>query len=74
VLELRINNLIEESVLAGCRGDHKKGLELAKEAANKEKSLMKLKDQSGTNEGHDWDITFSVNKLRKILPVVISKF
>lgn len=59
-LEERINRLIEDSVLSRCKGDHRKGLELAKEAANKEKALMKLKEQSGSNEGHDWDITFSV--------------
>jgi intraflagellar transport protein 88 len=59
-LEEKINQVIEESVLAGCKGDHRKGLELAKEAANKEKALMKLKEQAGSNEGHDWDITFAV--------------
>jgi len=59
-LEEKINKLIEGSVLLGCKGDSKKALELARDASNKEKSLMKLKEQSGANEGHDWDLTFSV--------------
>jgi len=59
-LEEKINDLVEQSVLAGCKNDTKKALDLAKEAANKERSLIRLKEQAGANEGHDWDITFSV--------------
>ena len=59
-LEQKINDLIEQSILRGCEGDSKKAMELAKDAAHKEKSLMRLKEQAGVNEGHDWDITFSV--------------
>lgn len=59
-LEEKINDLVEQSVLIGCKGDSKKALDLAKEAANKERSLIRLKEQAGVNEGHDWDITFSV--------------
>jgi intraflagellar transport protein 88 len=59
-LEEKIYQLIEDSAVAGFRGDHKKALQLAKDASSKEKSLMKLKEQAGTNEGHDWDLTFSV--------------
>lgn len=51
---------MEQSVLISCKGDSKRALELAKESANKERSLIRLKEQSGTHEGHDWDITFSV--------------
>ncbi len=62
-LEERISMLIEQSVLASCTSYFKKALDHAKEAQHKEKSLLKLREQAGVAESHDWDISFSVRSL-----------
>ncbi|XP_063223516.1 intraflagellar transport protein 88 homolog isoform X2 [Bacillus rossius redtenbacheri] len=59
-LERRITELIEESCLAGGRGESKAALELAKEASAKERSLIRLHEQAGLSESHNLDLTFSV--------------
>ena len=59
-LEEKISMLIEDSVLSSCKGNYKKALDHAKEAQQKEKSLLKLREQAGVAESHDWDISFSV--------------
>lgn len=52
--------MIEESCLANSRGEFKLGLEKAKEASSKEKSLIRQREQAGLTEAHNLDLTFSV--------------
>src|SRR5699024_7697111 len=61
-LEAQINRLLEESVNAADRRDYPTALELAKDAVAKERSLGRMKEQSGLLEqfGHSSDLTFAV--------------
>jgi intraflagellar transport protein 88 len=62
LLEKKINDLIEESCLAAFRKESNLALEKAKEAVSKERSLSRMKDQSGLAEtiAPNSDLTFSV--------------
>ncbi|KAJ8868875.1 hypothetical protein PR048_030416 [Dryococelus australis] len=59
-LERRITELIEESCLANSRFEDKVALDLAKEASAKERSLIRLQEQTGLSESHNMALTFSV--------------
>ncbi|XP_074034344.1 intraflagellar transport protein 88-like protein nompB isoform X4 [Leptinotarsa decemlineata] len=52
--------LVEESCIAQCEGDFRKALTKAKEASNKERSLIRLQEQSGLGEHHNIDLTYAV--------------
>ncbi|KAK3914387.1 Intraflagellar transport protein 88-like protein [Frankliniella fusca] len=58
--ERRIMELIEESCFANKSGDMRLALERAKEASSKERSLIRIQDQSGLSDTHNLDLTFSV--------------
>ncbi|XP_067008666.2 intraflagellar transport protein 88 homolog isoform X2 [Anabrus simplex] len=52
--------LIEESCLTNSRGEMKAALDKAKEASTKERSLIRMQEQTGLSENHNLDLTFSV--------------
>lgn len=52
--------LIEESAIAQCAGDNKKALFKAKEASNKERSLIRFQEQAGLDD-HNSDLTYVVS-------------
>ncbi|XP_018320966.1 intraflagellar transport protein 88 homolog isoform X2 [Agrilus planipennis] len=58
--ESKIMELVEESCLASSGGNHRKALEKAKEASNKERSLIRMQEQSGLGDSHNLDLTYSV--------------
>lgn len=47
-IEREINKLIEDSAISSIKGNHVEALEKAKEAANKEKQLRRLRESTGT--------------------------
>lgn len=53
--------LIEQSCTASCKGDHRKALSKAKEASNKERSLIRMQEQAGLGDHHNIDLTYAVN-------------
>lgn len=59
---MKIMQLIEESCIASSEGDYKKGLVKAKEASNKERSLIRMQEQSGLGDHHNMDLTYSVSE------------
>lgn len=59
-LEKRINDLVDEACMAEARGDYQLGLEKAKDASNKERSLIRMQEQAGLNDSHNIDLTFLV--------------
>lgn len=59
-LEKRINDLIDEACMAEANGNYQLGLEKAKDASNKERSLIRMQDQAGLNDSHNIDLTFLV--------------
>ncbi|XP_017786261.1 PREDICTED: intraflagellar transport protein 88 homolog [Nicrophorus vespilloides] len=60
VQELKIMQLVEESCLASSEGNNRKALSKAKEASNKERSLIRMQEQSGLGDHHNMDLTYSV--------------
>lgn len=52
--------LVEESCIAQCSGDNRKALSKAKEASNKERSLIRFQEQSGLGD-HNSELTYVVN-------------
>lgn len=62
-LEKRIHDLVDEACLAEASGDTQLGLEKAKEASYKERSLIRMQEQAGLNDSHNIDLTFLVNHL-----------
>lgn len=52
--------LVEESCIAQCEGDLRKALTKAKEASNKERSLIRTQAQSGLSDHHNIDLTYAV--------------
>lgn len=52
--------LIEEACIASCDGDVRKALSKAKEASNKERSLIRMQEQAGLGDQHSMDLTYSV--------------
>ena len=59
-IEREINKLIEDSAMASVRGSHSEALERAKEAANKEKQLRKLRESSGGEDAVNPELTYCV--------------
>lgn len=61
-LEKKVNDLLEESILAGQRGDKKLALDKAKDAVSKEKTLTKQKERMPVAEGIaiNLDLSFAV--------------
>ncbi|XP_043104333.1 intraflagellar transport protein 88 homolog isoform X6 [Puntigrus tetrazona] len=60
ILEKKVNDLIEESCLAHARGDLQLSLEKAKEAGRKERALVRQREQTGTSDHINLDLTYSV--------------
>uniref|UniRef100_A0A671RUI4 Intraflagellar transport 88 homolog n=1 Tax=Sinocyclocheilus anshuiensis TaxID=1608454 RepID=A0A671RUI4_9TELE len=60
ILEKKVNDLIEESCLAHARGDLQLFLEKAKEAGRKERALVRQREQTGTADHINLDLTYSV--------------
>lgn len=52
--------LIEESCIACSEGDARKALAKAKDASNKERSLIRMQEQAGLGDQHNMDLTYSV--------------
>ncbi|KAJ8253448.1 hypothetical protein GJAV_G00213070 [Gymnothorax javanicus] len=60
MLERKVNDLIEESCMAHGRGDLQLSLEKAKEAGRKERALVRQREQTGTADTINLDLTYSV--------------
>ncbi|XP_030766229.1 LOW QUALITY PROTEIN: intraflagellar transport protein 88 homolog [Sitophilus oryzae] len=58
--EIKIMQLVEESCIAQSEGDLRKALTKAKEASNKERSLIKTQEQSDLSDHHNIDLTYVV--------------
>lgn len=52
--------LIEDSCIASSEGDVRRALSKAKEASNKERSLIRMQEQAGLGDQHNIDLTYSV--------------
>ena len=52
--------LMEESCAASSEGNKRKALIKAKEASNKERSLIRMQEQAIPNDQHNMDLTYSV--------------
>lgn len=59
-LEREVNQLVEDSAALSVKGNHPEALEKAKEAVNKEKQLRRLRENSGTADQINPDLTFCV--------------
>lgn len=59
--ERKVMELIDESCLAESAGDLRLALEKAKEASSKEHSLIRLLEQTGHDDSHNFELTFSVS-------------
>lgn len=59
MLESSIHQIIEESIVAHSKEEFRVALDKAKEAVNKERSLIRQKEQSGMGESNS-DIAFMV--------------
>ncbi|KAI9557616.1 hypothetical protein GHT06_017444 [Daphnia sinensis] len=60
MLENSIHRIVEESILANSKEEFRVALDKAKEAVNKEKSLLRQKEQSGMGESNN-DLAFMVS-------------
>uniref|UniRef100_A0AAV2JVU1 Intraflagellar transport 88 homolog n=1 Tax=Knipowitschia caucasica TaxID=637954 RepID=A0AAV2JVU1_KNICA len=60
LLEKRVNELIEESCMAHSVGSLQLALEKAKEAGRKERALVRQREQAGSTEQTNLDLTYSV--------------
>ncbi|XP_060535116.1 intraflagellar transport protein 88 homolog isoform X2 [Cylas formicarius] len=58
--EAKIMSLVEEACVAQSEGDVRKALTKAKEASNKERSLIRMQEQSGLGDHHNVDLTYAV--------------
>ncbi|XP_039276818.1 intraflagellar transport protein 88 homolog [Nilaparvata lugens] len=59
-LERKITELIDESCVFNWKGDHRSALDKAKDASSKERSLIRMQEQTGLSDSHNLDLTFSV--------------
>ncbi|XP_010221923.1 PREDICTED: intraflagellar transport protein 88 homolog [Tinamus guttatus] len=59
-LEKKVNELVEESCIANSCGDLKLALEKAKEAARKERGLVRQSEQIASPESINLDLTYTV--------------
>ncbi|XP_030642032.1 intraflagellar transport protein 88 homolog isoform X2 [Chanos chanos] len=60
IMEKKVNDLIEESCLAHSRGDLQLALDKAKEAGRKERALVRQREQTGTADAINLDLSYSV--------------
>uniref|UniRef100_A0A3B4FEA4 Intraflagellar transport protein 88 homolog n=3 Tax=Haplochromini TaxID=319058 RepID=A0A3B4FEA4_9CICH len=60
ILEKKVNDLIEESCMAQSMGALQVALEKAKEAGRKERALVRQREQSGSADHINLDLTYSV--------------
>ncbi|KAL4609141.1 hypothetical protein GN956_G24396 [Arapaima gigas] len=60
ILEKKVNDLIEESCMAQSQGDLQLALDKAKEAGRKERALVRQREQTGTADHINLDLTYSV--------------
>ncbi|KAK1797505.1 hypothetical protein P4O66_000762 [Electrophorus voltai] len=60
ILEKKVNDLIEESCLAHAHMDLQLALEKAKDAGRKERALVRQREQTGTADHINLDLTYSV--------------
>uniref|UniRef100_A0A3Q4H078 Intraflagellar transport protein 88 homolog n=1 Tax=Neolamprologus brichardi TaxID=32507 RepID=A0A3Q4H078_NEOBR len=60
ILEKKVNDLIEESCMAQSTGALQVALEKAKEAGRKERALVRQREQSGSADHINLDLTYSV--------------
>uniref|UniRef100_A0A3B3H596 Intraflagellar transport 88 homolog n=1 Tax=Oryzias latipes TaxID=8090 RepID=A0A3B3H596_ORYLA len=60
IMEKKVNDLIEESCMAYSSGASQLALEKAKEARRKEQALVRQREQSGTADHINLDLTYSV--------------
>ncbi|XP_030613371.1 intraflagellar transport protein 88 homolog isoform X3 [Archocentrus centrarchus] len=60
ILEKQVNDLIEESCMAQSTGALQLALEKAKEAGRKERALVRQREQSGSTDHINFDLTYSV--------------
>lgn len=65
-MEKRIHDLVDDACMAEAEGNYQLGLEKAKDASNKERSLIRMQEQAGLNDSHNIDLTFLV---RFIIPI-----
>ncbi|KPP59966.1 intraflagellar transport protein 88-like, partial [Scleropages formosus] len=68
ILEKKVNDLIEESCMAQSRGDMQLALDKAKEAGRKERALVRQREQTGTADHINLDLTYSVSHPQPPLP------
>ncbi|KAF4087257.1 hypothetical protein AMELA_G00093470 [Ameiurus melas] len=59
ILEKKVNDLIEESCMAHANGNLQLALEKAKEAGRKERVLLRQREQTGTADHINLDLTYS---------------
>ncbi|XP_060785593.1 intraflagellar transport protein 88 homolog isoform X2 [Neoarius graeffei] len=59
ILEKKVNDLIEESCMAHANSDLQLALEKAKEAGRKERVLLRQREQTGTADHINLDLTYS---------------
>lgn len=67
-LESAIHEIIEESIIAQSKEEFRLALDKAKEAVNKERSLLRQKEQFGVTESNN-DLAFMVGLLSRSLRV-----
>lgn len=60
-------DLVEESCKANTAGDFRKALSKAKEASNKERTLIKIQEQAKMADSHNMDLTFEVRNVIMII-------
>uniref|UniRef100_A0A667YPW8 Intraflagellar transport 88 homolog n=1 Tax=Myripristis murdjan TaxID=586833 RepID=A0A667YPW8_9TELE len=60
IMEKKVNDLIEESCMAHSLGASQLALEKAKEAGRKERALVRQREQSGSADHINLDLTYSV--------------
>ncbi|KAL7647318.1 UNVERIFIED_CONTAM: hypothetical protein RMT77_000913 [Armadillidium vulgare] len=59
-MERQVMTLIEESCIAASKGELRVALDRAKEASNKERSLIRYREHAGLTDAHNLDLTFAV--------------
>lgn len=59
-MEAKIIHFIEESIIASSEGKVKEGIDRAKEAASRERTLLRLQDQAGLTDSQNTELSFAV--------------
>jgi len=60
-IERNISKMVDQSIICQSKGDSRRALEIAKNAARKERDVTKKRDASGLTDGQNMDLTFSVH-------------